>query len=79
MQIIGCYCVYQANTGAKCFRREYFLSEKNSVATEHDYYEISKGELYMEIQSEKFVFNLNISIESSTSECHNKYHYCLRN
>ena len=46
----------------KYLRREYFLAENNDVITERDYSEALKAEFDMEIQSEAFGFNLNISI-----------------
>ena len=41
--------------------------------TEHDYAEALKPEFDMEIQSEAFGFNYNISIKVITCEYHNKY------
>ena len=42
--------------------------------TERDYAESLKSKFGMEIQSEAFGFNRNLSIEGSTCEYHNKQH-----
>ena len=60
-------------------RREDFLDDNNAVMTGHDYAEVLKAEFDMEIQSEEFGFNCNLSIEGIPCEYHNKHHNYVRN
>ena len=46
----------------KKLRREDFLAENNNVMTERDFSEALKASFDMEIQSEAFCFNRNLSI-----------------
>ena len=50
------------------------VSDNNAVMTEHSYSEALKADFDMKIQSEAFGFKLNISIEGSSYEYHNKDH-----
>ena len=63
----------------KYFRREAFLDDNNAVMKERDYSEALKSEFYMEIKSESFGFNCNLSIDRSTCEYHYKDHNYVRN
>ena len=61
MNTIVYHCVYQKNKSAKSYKI-ILLADNNDVMTERDYYEVLKSQFQMEIQSEEFGFNGNISI-----------------
>ena len=63
-------CTWQ--TSVQKVNKTRLFSENNDVITERDYAEEVKAEFDMEIQSEAFGFNNNISIEDSTGEYHDK-------
>ena len=61
-------------------QRLYFiLEDMNAVMTEHDYAEALEAKFDMEIQSEAFGFNHNLSIESNNCVYKNNYHTDVSN
>ena len=60
MHILAFLCVYQENTTAKIYEEKHFLSDNNALIIEHDYAEVLKAELDMEIQTKSFGFNCTL-------------------
>ena len=64
--------MFTSQTRVKNLIRYVFLEDNNAVMTERGYAEALKAEFDMEIQSEAFEFNDNLSKEVSTCEYQNK-------